>query len=386
VTAVQYRIAILLLFFAISTVSSLLFLNHNDQSATSFGGNIGFFTFAVGGPAALWLIALVVFTYFYPESRLEPAAPHTLPMLARLIDDIEGRSGWYNYTEWKGQWNEFSTVLGTGESATVKNLLWYTYFQIQGPKLSNAEITTAFFYFKSFTLKIQRIQGDKNGDTFRLLFSAGTSLSGSENGSFAFVGRDSGTIRILKTESDRGARAAREIELTDKRVDCLLLSYYVGDNPNEGDYIVVDLKRYSDNASGHIRLGIVDFERPIHAFHLSTLKRRNIAFEDIPLSFHSETVSVSKVIAPVETNLRPWLSALDNFLKNGAGAAVSDDLFANIVKTKKTLEGNLFKAGILKSAEDISFSQLMNLATHSKSRHFLDLPRAQQIVLTMFRY
>jgi hypothetical protein len=49
-----YRVTLLLLFFAISTVSALIF-----NAKASLGGSIWGLTLALGGPAVLWLVALV---------------------------------------------------------------------------------------------------------------------------------------------------------------------------------------------------------------------------------------------------------------------------------------------------------------------------------------
>src|SRR5690348_14143375 len=57
-----YRVTLLLLFFAISTVSALIF-----NAKASLGGNVWGVSLALGGPAVLWIVALVIFTRFYPE-------------------------------------------------------------------------------------------------------------------------------------------------------------------------------------------------------------------------------------------------------------------------------------------------------------------------------
>src|SRR5262249_28126016 len=61
-----YRITLLLLFFAISTISGLIF-----TSKANLTGDLKGFGIAIGGPAALWLIALVIFGWFYPERDLK---------------------------------------------------------------------------------------------------------------------------------------------------------------------------------------------------------------------------------------------------------------------------------------------------------------------------
>jgi hypothetical protein len=60
-----YRVTLLLLFFAISTVSALIF-----NAKTNLSGNFWGLTLGLGGPAAFWIIALLIFTRFYPGAAL----------------------------------------------------------------------------------------------------------------------------------------------------------------------------------------------------------------------------------------------------------------------------------------------------------------------------
>lgn len=379
---VQYRIVILLLFFAISTVSSLLFAGN-----ASFSGKLGAaFTVSVVGPATLWIVALVIFTYFYPETRLGPlTGPGSIATLTQLVAETERLSGWQPYKDWKGRWNEFSTILGSGESATVKNLLWYTYFQTPGRKLARAEVTTAFFYFRSYTLKLQRIRGSRVGEAFNLRFSAATSLTGSNAMSLLFVGREHHPMAILSAYGDHGQGALREIELTQERVDCLIVSAYTGDNPDEGDYVVVDLKQFSDDARGYVRLGIIDFEKSIHHIHLSTLKRRTVVDDDVPLCFRAEPQSHSDALDTLENNFGGWPLALDELILNVRGPLGSHS--TALQEVRDTLRANFTKAGLQIGDAQRLFSSLFSLSRQSaKSRTCFDLKDAQEIILTMFLY
>ena len=64
----QYRLAMALICFALSSIAGLLF-----AAKVEISGNMGLLGLTIGGTAALWLAALLLFSYIFPEKDLAPS-------------------------------------------------------------------------------------------------------------------------------------------------------------------------------------------------------------------------------------------------------------------------------------------------------------------------
>jgi predicted membrane channel-forming protein YqfA (hemolysin III family) len=85
-TIVQYRITVALICFALSSVAGLLF-----AANVQIKGTIGVFSITLGGTAVLWLAALFIFNYIYPESAaVTGRVQEKLGMYGKIVKD--GRS------------------------------------------------------------------------------------------------------------------------------------------------------------------------------------------------------------------------------------------------------------------------------------------------------
>lgn len=378
----QYRLMLLLVFFAIATISSLLFAGKAQISGTMAG-----LTLMVGGPSALWLVALIAFHFYYPEDKVGKVADFSsLDKIAVLFDDVERRDGWENYDIWKKNLQGFKTVLGTGESNTLRNLLWYTHFSTEDKKIDSPQITTVFCYFDKYVIKLQRISGNLSGDGFPLLFGSKGSNDDSSTGSVLLVGRRVPGLQIKTIVSDKDpAPSVAEYQLEGPQVDALIAAFYKDDNPPEGDYAVVDMKRYAIHARGNLDIGFVEFNRQIDTFNLSTIKPRQVAAEaEYPLSFRPDSRPPDTNVNRIQTQLSEWLPLLDSIAAGQGTAPISAKSKELIADMHDTLQGKFRDLHLLGGNQTFKFVNL--LGGTAKGKYGYHLPDAQGVVLIMFLY
>jgi hypothetical protein len=307
-----YRISLALLFFAVSTVSGLIFTTN-----ANFTGDIKGVSMAVGGPAALWIIALVIFAYFYPEKDLDMA---TLQVFSDNAWHTMRANGWHDYAEWKkGLEQRFSDVLGEDQSSILASLLWSVDYRRPGQKLEHAETDTVFLYFgQKYTMKLQRITGNAAGSSFDLYSRAETSNDTGTANSVILVGSGdgSGTPRVEKAFVDN--ESVHTIRQT--HVDCLIVSWYTDQITRDGDYLVLDMKQYATDHHGSVRLGVAAF-KPIQSIQSWYLRSRTTTDQDdsLPLAFKESGRKSQNDFTRVEGDLLPWLQRLDEVIQPGNG-------------------------------------------------------------------
>jgi hypothetical protein len=111
---IRYRVTLLLLFFSISSASSLIF-----SAKARLEGNFYGLALTIGGPATLWIVALLLFSYVYPEDKVRSAGfdmvrlqrasltrrwvipgvkrDHDSPQSARTDSEAQKKLLWYAY-------------------------------------------------------------------------------------------------------------------------------------------------------------------------------------------------------------------------------------------------------------------------------------------------
>lgn len=365
-----YRVTLLLLFFAISTVSALIF-----NAKANLGGNVWGLTLALGGPAVLWIVALVIFTRFYPEVNLTNEA--TLQGLVRGVWESQQKSGWKDYSGWKAEnGDDFADVLGANETETLRNLFWGVYHRTPGQRLENVQIATAFLYLgPKYTLKFQRIRGYKesaDSEPFTLYYGGQTSNDTGRSGSVLLIGRDTGSLRVKESYYDGESKPEQALDQND--LDCLIVSWYTDEVTGDGDYITTDLKEFATNHRASLRLGIAAF-KPIDAVQSWRLASRTATDKDdvLPLAFREMRHGWQKDLGAVEGDLRPWLQVLDKALEPGG---------AIIGKPREELQRLLQNASELVK-HPIRASDLLNSPLF-QDRRSASMPEAEDVVLSMF--
>lgn len=302
----RYRVTLLLLFFAISSASSLIF---STSTRAKLEGNFRGLALSIGGPATLWIVALTLFSYFDREDGIRTGG---LEEIARAYREKLSKERWQLYPQWRQEHDRFGKILGAGESATVRNLLWYAHFNPAGEKLESAIVSTAFVYLsRRTTLKLQRITGEFNGQKLSLHFAGRPSTEEGKVYSMLLSAAELESSKIDASHTSLDFPGKEAAELDSRKVDALILALYEGDDPGEGDYAVIDLKRYSQNAQGVIHLGIISFDRGIQELAVSHLRPVQVLDAGmLPLVLRTEGTTNSDA-ERLKFELGPWLRALD---------------------------------------------------------------------------
>jgi hypothetical protein len=365
-----YRITLLLLFFAISTISALMFATNANLS-----GNLKGLSLVVGGPSALWLIALVIFTKFYPEPDLNK---FTLQSLAQEFWKNQQKDGWKDYANWKQDQVAFSEVLGKGESTTLQHLLWNVDFRSPGERLDQVEITTVFLYFApKYTMKFQRITGKLSANSFMLNYGAQTSNATGTSGSVLLVGRNNGSLQVKESYFD-GESGAEHLMQDEAYIDCLIVAWYDDEVTPDGDYITVDMKRFSTRHHGSLKLGVAAF-KPMQDIRSWWLLQRVVTDEDelLPLAFREMHQPSQPDLLAVEGGLLPWLQVLDK--------AIDPDAHQIKEKARDMLQKAINTAGEIVGGKGHKIKPSAILADRVfKDRRSTSLPDSEDVVLSMF--
>ncbi|ADJ28114.1 hypothetical protein [Nitrosococcus watsonii] len=346
-TLPSFVVIIVLMFFALSTANSLLFVN-----STRIGGTLMGLTVAVAGPVALWFSGMLLFFYLVPPTALfEKAAdlfeqakrseeplrrPVTIEKFGDLITQVMERElNWSSYTNWKKDQDTVDKIFDEEEPTTLRNLLGglYETRKLGGKPLAmlrEPHITTVFFYFEKAVIKVQRITGLREGENTYIRFESHGTESDAKTASVIFVGdsdKNSGTLRRMKRFSSNSSYKGYYEEISENPVDCLILAYY--DDAVQEDYLIVNLKRFSNDLSGRIDLAAVSLDE-IHPINASSfwqiqpplfLKRiisstSNEEHIEVPLVFQKVQGADVEAAQKVHDRIIPWLETLDVSLAN----------------------------------------------------------------------
>lgn len=369
---VHYRVILLLLFFAISSISSLIF---TSAPHVKLEGDFQGLALSVGGPAALWLIALLLFSQFYKEDRVSASS-----MLSLVQSHVQNQRdlGWQIYPEWRRGHQDLGQWLGRSESEQLSKLLLAAHFTPPGEKMKLPVVSTLFVYFPGkVSLKVQRIRGEQPGGQLTVHFAGSPSTKEGTVASMLLAASNLGSKRISQSFTATEPNHAPEAKLTNlTQVDALLLSLYENDDPGEGDYTVVDLKRFSQDAQGSIYLGVQSFDRTLDRFAVSHLQPSYLNNRGtIPVMFQVEQ-TVDPSLDALRAELLGWMQLLDARDRNPNGLSadalgILKKSSAHVRKTLPCQEGDCFQSLFTKPAMDV---------------RAVSLPRAEQATLALFTW
>ncbi|ABA57796.1 hypothetical protein Noc_1297 [Nitrosococcus oceani ATCC 19707] len=348
-TLPSFVVVIVLMFFALSTANSLLFVN-----STRIGGTLMGLTVAVAGPVALWFSGMLLFFYLIPPATLFPPKdplerPLTLEKFGDIVTQVMKREfNWSTYTEWKKDQDTVDEIFDEEEPTTLRNLLGGLYETRKSDgkplaMLGEPHITTVFFYFEKVVIKVQRITGLREGENTYIRFESHGTESGAKTASVIFVGdsdKNTGILRRMKRFSSNSSYKGYYEEISENPVDCLILAYY--DDVVQEDYLIVNLKRFSNDLSGRIDLAAVSLDE-IHPINASSfwqiqpplfLKRiisstSNEEHIEVPLVFQKVRGADVEAAQKVHNRIIPWLETLDVSLANDQ---IGDSPVRNLVE------------------------------------------------------
>lgn len=316
----KYYVMLSLVSFGLSSVSSLLFAVKAD-----FEGTIGFFSMTVGGPAALWIIVMVVISHL-PQSV--PKEPSTIKVLSELSSDVERSLDWIDYGTWRNEKiGHVENIIKKDEVHHLKKFLVTTYYEGDSPKLTKAHISTLFIYNKKSVIKLQRISGEKTTSTIALPFKAYPTKP--EAVPTSFLLQNSGTkdevqLGTIFSGENRTDTPTNWASVTSNgELDCLIIAYYHEDAYPEGDYLLVDVKKYLDTTHlkpailgkfSQIDLGIISFHGEIDHFNLWEMKNSlTTSSNKIPISFRLKSSTPEGIGEATHQAFKPWLETLSSF-------------------------------------------------------------------------
>jgi hypothetical protein len=327
----NYRLTVVFLFFALSTISVLLF-----AAKVHIKGVVGGFAITVAGPAALWLVLLVIYQHYFNEDELFAPVdrnPITLERFGGLVDESESHAGWQAYKPWRKTLSSFSALLGEEESFTQRNLVWYALYNNDVPKLKSLRIDTLFFYFHqldkdhlpSYALKLQRIVGQNNTPPTTLGMSGDVSLPGSSSQT-VLLARDADRKSSNITGFVNAASSEAKIALSN--LDALIVSYYTNDTPVDGDYIVIDLKRCAAEPYKMASVGVVNFDRHVTDIRMFAMRSRLVGLAgQIPVSFKEFPPGPNQTMSELGKRFDDWPQQLDRAI-TGKLVHLPDDVLA----------------------------------------------------------
>jgi hypothetical protein len=85
----------------------------------------------------------------------------------------------------------------------------------------------------------------------------------------------------------------------------------------DGDYLLVDLKRYSKDGNGALSLGFLSWHREAKNAEFWQMKRPIFAqAKEVPLVFRKPAEQPDENIDDLRDSIRPWLVSIDRWIDN----------------------------------------------------------------------
>ena len=326
---IQYRFVLALLAFALATVSALLF-----SSTAKLESTIGLITVYIAGPAALWLISLVILTWVFKEEDLLLEFPTTVDSLAALASNVEERSGWQPFSSWKSGLGSLQELFTGQEESNVQLLLSGAYYRgIDRHKPSNTNVETLFFFpdpteehlqqCTGAAVKLQRITGEATEANADLYITSRPTIRGDEEDrvrSYFFARKDTGDYDAFVPGT-----TALWFEARTRRPEVIIVTIYCENDMLEGDWIQVHLPKYlsEEERSNRNVVGVVS-ARAVNEPSVRLWEMRPPLINDlsqVPLQFRLLTPNRESVMKAFQGTLDAYRQALlrDRWVPRGEG-------------------------------------------------------------------
>jgi hypothetical protein len=313
-----YTVVVALACFIASSISGLLFATTNVQMR----GTLGIFALSVGGPAALWLVALVVVTRILP-----PDVPETdvLRITQQVVTDQEKRDGWIPFKNtqqadkkenWLTALKDLSDVFEKDEEANLRQLLSGTFIKGDGhSKFSGPVIQSLFLYPKDDsencrdrTIKLQHIKGLHKTQTAEIFIANSPTMPGGRVSAVVLT-RD-GTGHVAATLAPRQPTWQPN---TSNPSDFFMISNYC-DPIASGDWLEVHVPKYIDDAQGAtVDIGIAA-DRSISYNDTAMWEVRTSMFNDgssFPVLFKRLSNNARRDFDTFDDDYQQWLGEVE---------------------------------------------------------------------------
>lgn len=374
---VTYVVVVVLLFFALSTASSLLFAN-----ATALKGTVMGVTISIVGPAALWFAGMLFFFYMLPPEKLFPPEQsldlESIDDVLQIAADLERRHGWASYDDWKTEQKTVRELFDDEESHTLSSLLAIMFETKDLSKVIEPRVTTVFVYFEQGVIKLQRIHGSREGAKAHIRFQSTPTKEGATAKSALFIGDQRfGQLVLEKSITDLTARGRRGIEeISSDPVDCFILTIY--DDPVSEDYLVVNMRRFSNAAAGTVDLAAASLDPsfPIADSSLWYMKPALSSLRHPPPLVFLDARDKETDIERINQQLQPWLAVLDSNFRAGR---IRDET------ARQLLDKVMAKfSTAVPEEESLSIVDIPRLLDRTRVRAY-QLPRAEYATLMLLR-
>jgi hypothetical protein len=299
-TPPQYHIAVALLCFSLSTVTGLFLSVHVD-----FRGTWGPYALMLGGPGALWIVTLFVFSEVFPEKPMIPM-PSIPP-------------GELSYAQWLNQLDEVRGLFAQSEDEEIPNILGNIYYPGDNhtkPVHTTLQYVPAYFP-NGQAVMLKHIAAGKNGAQLELYHRPRPSTLGSAVQDWAFIAK-AGSFEPVGNGSDAWYRSESG------GVDWYEITLYL-EKVTAGDFFAVDTPKYINADSDEAR---VDFTlimaQPLKKGNFSAWKVKPYPFSvsgEVPLLFKKrgdEPSIESQKLADFQPFLE-WLEHLQERQSPNAG-------------------------------------------------------------------
>ena len=338
-TLVQYRVIVLLIFFALATIMSLLF-----NTVAVLEGDVVGIALKVTGPYAAFLVGLFLYLRWFDRDLGKQFNPmenneDLLRNVMQIVRSVEAHAEWLPYELWKQKLNGFREINGREEDQVIRNFLEAAYGPNPGVLVNQTDITTLFIYLSNSVIKLQRISGKANGPTY-LRFRSNSSYGTRGLRSFILVADDPSVIRIRQafTHLDReGMLDFGYAEINYAAVECMIATIYP-EYPEHEDYLMVSMPRFSLSNTGSVTLGIASRETKLIEPQVWTM-RRSLASIDgqLPLSFKRFRSPPTPGIHQISMVFAKWAEAVDGYLetkRTGLVAELLQEIRESILGTR----------------------------------------------------
>jgi hypothetical protein len=277
-----FALMLLLLLFALGTMTTLLFVTKENFTASMPG-----FTLALSGPAALWFggtLMLISVPSIHDNLFDSFSLPTAVDALEQDILSIERKSDWTLYRDWKdANKGEFYEQLIKNEGSLLSELLENAFtfpspadkkLRKQRPLLVSPHISTVFLYFPDYVLKFQMISGHQEADTdgANIFFSYRANADTEKGATKALLIGDTSDDLGSLVGMDHGVTEATVQEdhygwehVPGKNIRCLNIVKYHDGGSAKQDRILVDMKKFSYDTGGQMDLAILNYDRIVKA-------------------------------------------------------------------------------------------------------------------------
>ncbi|SRR5258706_11457385 len=350
--AFHQKLAIGIFSVTVTTIVVILALALPANTFGEFSGRIGFVTFTLAGPPAIWAMVFVITARVFGDPTLSASLGHNAIVVSQGIPGHYKILGWDYYRDWRAGLNSYQRVIEKSELHFIDDLLPKVFYHGRFDLLKPQGVTntTLFFFSRKGAVKFQRIQATariENGKRSEIYLPQTSSTP---------EGRTT-CLHFIRNE-DRLAQTGRHIHgdwkvAPFKNIDILLVAVYENDQLDDGDYVYVDVSKYvdrelMDNAS--LDLVIVS-DRRIEEYNVWEVAASLVSTEKpVPLMFRKVDSQVNKRnVAVVEKNLDQvvklfgdWDVVLDQAAKGLLGTTVGisgDEVEEFFLKVKGALGG-----------------------------------------------